>query len=292
MKLKDSKWVKWVLGTVGAVVAGGAIMLGGVMIGYPAISQLVGLAVAQSATTWNNVIDAAIGDAQTSGILGMNSYLFNGLTFDRQRGTGGSANVNLVGAITPADAYANPTTASQIWNLNAVSNGLTWDRMRSATADALASTGMTAAGNMLFNNVTFDRWRSVSAGNNTATTFQGAAYVVPLSNWTLNNSASAGTPSATKASGGGSVRHVATAVSACVAVGATAQTPVQVNLVDGAAVLRSWNLSAAVSGNSACINESGLNITGTAATAMIIQFAGATVASSVASVNLSGYSTP
>ena len=130
MKLKDTKWVKRVLGIVGAIVAGGAIMLGGVVVGYPAISQLVGLAVAQSSTLWNNVKDAAVGDSLSSGILAQSTYLWNGASFDRVRGTGGSMNVTSIGSITPADTYANPTTASQVWALNGLWNGTTWDRWR------------------------------------------------------------------------------------------------------------------------------------------------------------------
>jgi hypothetical protein len=266
MKFKDMKWVKWALGTIGALVAGSAIMLGGVIIGYPAISQLVGLAVAQSATQWNNVIDAAKGDAQSSGISGVSSYLFNGATFDRQRGTGGSANVNLVGAITPADGYANPTTASQVWSLNG-----------------------------LFNNSTWDRLRGISASNNTATTSTGALQVTPLSTWSVTNSANAGTPSASKASGGGTVRHVATCISISVGAAGTAQPVVQVNLRDGASgagtIIRSWQLAAPINSN-ASADLCGLNMSGSAATAMTIEFAAATAAATQASVNLSGYSTP
>ena len=41
-------------------------------------------------------------------------------------------------------------------------NGTTWDRSRSATADALASTGMAASGLMGFNGATWDRLRTSS----------------------------------------------------------------------------------------------------------------------------------
>jgi len=299
MKIKDSKWVKWVAGTIGAVVAGGAIMLGGVMIGYPAISQLVGLAVAQSSTLWNNVIDAAKGDGQVSGVLGMSPYLWNGVTFDRVRGdTTNGMDVDVTrmsGSITPADAYANPTTANQIWSLSGVFNGTTWDRIRSATADALASTGMLATGQMVFNGSTFDRQDGISATNNIATTSVGTSYNVPLSTWSVTNSANAGTPSASKAAGGGTVRHVATSISICVGAAGTAQPVVQVNLRDGATgagtIIRSWQL-AAPANDSACNDLSGLNMTGSANTAMTIEFAAATAAATQASVNLTGYSTP
>jgi hypothetical protein len=295
MKLKDTKWVKWVAGTIGAVIAGGAIMLGGVMIGYPAISQLVGLAVAQSSTAWNNVIDAARGDSQGSGILGMSPYLFNGASFDRVRGTGGSMNVTPTGAITPADAFANPTTAITMWSLNGLYNGTTWDRIRSATADALASTGVQAVNSTLFNGTTFDRADGVSATNNTETTTAGVARTAPAGTWQINNTANAGTPTVSKASGGGSVRHVAACVSISVAAAGTAQPAVQVNLRDGATgagtIIRTWQL-AAPANDSATVDLCGLNITGSAATAMTIEFAAATAAATQASVNLSGYSTP
>ena len=332
MKLKDkvtewwfrSKFVKGALAGIGAIVAGGAIMLGGVMIGYPAISQLVGLAVAQSSTLWNNVIDAAKGDSQTNGILGTSTYLFNGVSFDRVRGTGGSMNVAIVGAITPADAFANPTTATTVWNLNGVFNGTTWDRQREPTADALAVTGLTAAANQafngatwdrirtatadalastgiqmvnsgLFNGTTFDRWDGVSATNNTETTTVGVARIAPVGTWSVTNTANAGTPSASKAAGGGTVRHVATCVSVNVGAAATAQPVVQVNLRDGATgagtIIRSWQL-AAPANDSATVDLCGLNMTGSANTAMTIEFAAATAANTQASVNLSGYSTP
>jgi hypothetical protein len=326
--IKDAKWFKWVMGTVGAVVAGGAIMLGGVMIGYPAISQLVGLAVAQSSTLWNNVIDAAKGDSQVSGILGTSTYLFNGVSFDRVKGTGGSMNVNLSGAITPADAYTNPTTASQVWSLNGLFNGTSWDRVRSATGDTMVSTGMTAVGNMIFNGTnfdrvreatadalvaagiqsvniglfnggtTFDRWDGISATNNTATTSVGTAYVTPLSTWSVINTTSIAATAATvsKASGGGSVRHVATGITACFQDSAINTVARIVHLRDGATgagtILRTWFLSAGVAGDADCINVTGLNMTGTAATAMTIEFSAAPAATASETVTLTGYSTP
>ena len=134
MKLKES-WKKWVLGSIGAVVAGAAIMLGGVMVGYPAISSLVGLAVAQTATLWNNVKDAAVGDGLTNGILVQSMYLFNGSTFDRARGdTTNGLDVDVTrmpgSTQTPADDFANPTTFQGTWSLGAILNGTTWDRWR------------------------------------------------------------------------------------------------------------------------------------------------------------------
>jgi len=164
MKKFETKWMKYIGGAIGGVIAGIVLMFGGTQIVYPAISQLVGLSVAQSSTLWNSVVDAAKGDGLSSGILGQSLYLWNGVTFDRVRGdTTNGMDVDITrmsGSITPSDAYANPTTANQMWSLTGVFNGTTWDRMRSATADASASTGMTAVGNMGFNGTTWDRLRS------------------------------------------------------------------------------------------------------------------------------------
>jgi hypothetical protein len=156
MKNTKLQVAAWILAIVSIIT------VSGLTIGRTAISEIAGLAVAQTQTQWNNVIDAAKGDGQGSGLLGQVSYMYNGATFDRERGT--IANGTLVdvsrlqGTITPADAYANPTTANQIWSLGGIFNGSTWDRVREATADALAATGVQAVGNMIFNGSTWDRW--------------------------------------------------------------------------------------------------------------------------------------
>lgn len=331
MKLKDTKWGKWVLGTLGAVIAGGAIMLGGVIVGNTAISQLVGLAVAQTSTLWNNVIDAAKGDAQTTGILGQSPYLYNGASFDRQRGSianGALVDVTRIsGSITPADAYTNPSTANQVWSLGGAYNGTTWDRIRTATGDGLASTGILASGNLIFNGTTFDRWKQatadgaaatgfpgvtlllnngttldrqygVSGAINVAATSRGAVVSTPLSTWTTINttSASATAASAVKASGGGTVRHVATGMTACNFDTAT-DTVRLVHLRDGASgagtILKTWMLSVTVANGANCLNITGLNISGSAATAMTIEFASAPAGGTQSqTVSMQGYSTP
>ena len=320
--------MKSIFNNVFAVLTIAALLVGSALIAYPAVSQLAGLAVAQSATRWNNVIDAAKGDNQSSGILGISLYMWDGLNFDRARGdTTNGVDVDVTrisGSTTPADDFANPTTTNTMFSLGAVFDGSTWDRQREPTADALAVTGITAAGNMLFNTATWDRARtasgdnlaatglqaivpmgfdgttydrslSVSNTNNTATTSSGVAYTAPLSTWSQTNSANAGTPSTVKAAGGGTVRHVATCISISVGAAATAQPVVQVNLRDGASgagtIIRSWQL-AAIANSHAAVDLCGLNITGSANTAMTLEFAAATAANTQATVNLSGYSTP
>jgi hypothetical protein len=296
----DKKWLKRIVAGVGALGAGIGIMLGLTVFGHSAISQLVGLAVAQSTTLWNNVIDAAKGDAQLSGILGQSPYLYNGLSFDRARGdttNGMDVDVTRIsGSITPADAYANPTTANQIWSLNGVFNGTTWDRQRTTTADALASTGIAAGNNVLFNGSTFDRQDSASAANNTATTTLGVAYSTPLSTWSVTNTQSGAVQAtASKATGGGTVRHVATSITVCRGDTAVA-APAQINLRDGATgagtIIRSWVIGVSAVNESRCIDLSGLNMTGTANTAMTLEFAAAGSVTSLSTVTLTGYSTP
>ena len=118
------------------------------------------------------------------------------------------------------------------------------------------------------------------------------ASVPRLLEWTVNAQATAGTASASKAAGAAGVRHVCTGVSASVAAAATAQPAVIVNLRDGATgagtILATWALSAIVN-SMGVIQLTGLNIVGTAATAMTLEFAGATAAGVVGSVNLVGY---
>lgn len=53
----------------------------------------------------------------------------------------------ITGSTTPADAYANPTTAIQAYSLGGIFNGTTWDRTRSASsASATTGTGLLGVG--------------------------------------------------------------------------------------------------------------------------------------------------
>lgn len=67
------------------------------MLAYPAaVTQIAGLAVAQTATQWNNLKDMAAGDGQSSGVMLASPCLWNGTTCDRQRGSiAGGALVSL-----------------------------------------------------------------------------------------------------------------------------------------------------------------------------------------------------
>lgn len=63
-----------------------------------------------------------------------------------------------------SDARANPTLGA-LGTFGHGYNGATWDRLRTATADALASTGLQAAGNLGYNGTTWDRARSGDISN-------------------------------------------------------------------------------------------------------------------------------
>lgn len=300
MKLFEKKWVKYTSGVVGACLAGIIIMFGATKVVYPAISSLVGLAVAQSATLWNNVKDAAAGDGLVNGILAQSSMLWNGSSFDRVRGditNGMDVDVTRIsGSITPADAYANPTTANQVWSLAGIFNGTTWDRWRSSTADGAAATGFPGVTALLNNGTTLDRQYGVSGTINTTTLSRGVAMVANVGTWFIQDSDVGATQStASKAAGGGTVRHVVTNISACRGDTAVA-APALVHLRDGATgagtIIRSWVIGVPVANESECVNISGLNISGSANTAMTIEFAAAGSATSTSSVGLSGYSTP
>lgn len=118
------------------------------------------------------------------------------------------------------------------------------------------------------------------------------ASVPRLLEWAVNAQATAGTPSASKAAGAAGVRHVCTGLSIVVAAGGTAQTPQIFNLRDGATgagtILATFALSAAINGIGG-VTLTGLNLVGTAATAMTLEAAGAGAAAVVASVNMFGY---
>jgi hypothetical protein len=229
--------------------------LGVTMLAYPAaITQLAGLAVAQTSTQWNSLKDMAQGDGQQNGVMLISPCLWNGTSCDRQR------------------------------------SGL--------AADGAAATGVPSQAPALFNGATLDRARSASATNNTQTTVLGAQQVAVLSTWSQTNTPAANTQATTsKAAGGGTVRHVATSITWCFATDTLAGAgPLNINLRDGATgagtIMRTWIVDLPAVENSQCRDLSGLNMTGSANTAMTLEFAAAGGAASVETVSFTGYSTP
>lgn len=237
-----------------------------------AISRIIGMAVAQSGTLWNNVKDFTVGDGITKGAGLSVPCLYNGVTCDRQRGditNGADVDVTRTpgGAFTPADAVANPTGLMGAEVFPMLSDGSTWNQLDNASANNLAQSAS-----------------------------RGALLQVPLTAWSVTSTPAVATQAtASKAAGAGSVRHVATVVSFCEAAGATPQLPIIINLRDGATgagtIIRSWTISV-LAGTSECYALPGLAMIGTAATAMTIEFAAAGAAATQQTVALSGFSVP
>lgn len=241
-----------------------------------AVTDIAGLAVAQSQTLWKNLRDAAAGDGLADGVMASALMMFNGASFDRARGdTTNGLDVDVTrigGGVTPADAFANPTDAIKTFALPGSYNGTTWDLAR-----------------------------GVSAANNTAVTSRGTRYAAPLSTWFVTNSPAAGVrATASIAAGGGTVRHVAQSVTICVhaLAAAVGQLSLTAQLRDGATgagtVMRTWYFSVEVTDESRhipCVDLAGINMTGSANTAMTLEFV-ALAANVAQTVTLTGYSTP
>ena len=166
---------------------------------------------------------------------------------------------------------------------------------RSATQDGVSGQNVVMENPGLYNGATIDRGRSGSAANLAATSGIGSELTTTPGQWSITNAATTGAQATvTKAAGGAGVRHIATSLSVTLASGSTAMTvpatPVQVQILDGAAVLWTSYISIpATAGGMANISLSGLNLVGTAATAMTIAFTAGGGANSFESVTLTGY---
>lgn len=123
-------------------------------------------------------------------------------------------------------------------------------------------------------------------------------YVEGKNNWSVQLAAAVGVQgTVTKAAGGAGVKHVCTGVIASFVAGTAAPAAVvaTVNLRDGATgagtVLATWYMSlpATAGASSAPVVLSGINIPGSANTAMTLEFAAAGGANTFESVTLIGY---
>ncbi|MDB5308144.1 MAG: hypothetical protein JWO38_2346 [Gemmataceae bacterium] len=139
--------------------------------------------------------------------------------------------------------------------------------------------------------------KSASAANLATKTGINAALVAPPGCWAVTSNPGANTQaSASQAAGGAGVRHVCTGLSFSIASGGTAPTAAQlvVNLRDGATgagtVLHSWTIAIpATTGAFNSFEMVGLNIVGSANTAMTLEFAAAGGANTYEACNLTGY---
>ena len=114
------------------------------------------------------------------------------------------------------------------------------------------------------------------------------------STWAIQHApAAAAVATISKAAAAGS-RHVATSVTVCVSAAATAQTPLQFSLRDGATGAGTilWTVRLSAPANStACATLPHEPFVGSVNTAMTLESAGVTVAGAFATVALTGYTT-
>lgn len=145
----------------------------------------------------------------------------------------------------------------------------------------------------VFDGVDWDRLYSASADNLAAFLSTGAALVSAPGDWAIQNQPAAATQATiTRAAGAAGVRHVCTSISA--SLGAVAANGTQIlNLRDGASgvgtILWSTRLGPLVIGTSVDVQIGGLNIVGSAATAMTLEFAAAPGATNFETVALTGH---
>lgn len=165
---------------------------------------------------------------------------------------------------------------------------------RAATQDGVSQNNVVMENPGLWNGTAIDRGRSTSAANLGAQSGVGAEMTAPPGMWSINNVPAAATQATiTRAAGGAGVRHVCTSISATLAAGATAQAAaVSINLRDGATGAGTvlWSKQVILPANGVWeVSISGLNIPGSAATAMTLEFSAAGAAGTFESVSLTGY---
>lgn len=117
----------WILSTIAA-----GVLLTGVAVWAPAaISRIAGLAVALDANptlTWNNVRDGAAGDNLSAGVQASALYFFDGVNFDRARGTTGRGLLVDTGNLIGTDFFAITRNDITTTSVN-LAFGLTSDKI-------------------------------------------------------------------------------------------------------------------------------------------------------------------
>lgn len=127
-----------------------------------------------------------------------------------------------------------------------------------------------------------------------ATTKRGLTAVAGPGNWTLTHAPAVNTQAtATKAAGAAGVRHVLTSLRAVVNAVAAQTTPLLVTVRDGASGTGTilWQSKVtALAGTDGVVELSGVNIVGSAATAMTVEFGAAGTTNNFEVVSATGYS--
>lgn len=175
--------------------------------------------------------------------------------------------------------------------------GDNWDRVRVSpdNADGLTANALgalvAAARGQVFNGATYDRARSGSASVLSGFSALGSQLVSSPGEWTVEHRPAAATvASATRAAGAAGVRNVCRSITASL-VAIAAQGQVDVVVRDGAAGAGTilWSARfALLLGTSDRIALSGLNIVGSPATAMTIEFLAAPAATNFEGVAMTG----
>lgn len=177
-------------------------------------------------------------------------------------------------------------------------DGATYDRLRSGAnnADGIAALALgllqTLATIGLYNGATLDRARSGSAANLAAFSTIGAQLVSPPGQWSAFQTPAVSTISTvTRAAAGAGVRNVCNSIAFSMG-GPAIQTNLTVVLRDGAtgagAILWSMHTAGQPANGGQVFEISGLNIPGTANTAMTLEFTAAPVATNFESVAMTG----
>lgn len=139
----------------------------------------------------------------------------------------------------------------------------------------------------------FQRCAGASATSMSRTLQDGVQLFTGPGVWTAVHVPSTATlATIAKAAGGTGKRHVCTAITATISCGATAQTPIQIYLRDGLTTAGTilWAITVAAPANGmGGISVTGLNIVGTANTAMTLEFSAAGVAASQEAITINGF---
>jgi hypothetical protein len=157
---------------------------------------------------------------------------------------------------------------------------------------------ITNARGSVFNGTAWDRSRSGAAAILAALSSMGAALVTQPGQWSVTHAPAAATKATiTRAAGAAGVCNVCTSIDATLIIPPTVNQPIiSLTLRDGASgagtILwsRAFGVGAALAaGGQQVVSLSGLNIPGTEATAMTLEFSAAGEATTVESVSMTGY---
>jgi hypothetical protein len=245
------------------------------------------------------------------------SYVFNGSTWDRARAvtTGTASATSLPGTPIFCDTATSGTvTAGQAQmvrcNLSGAlsvssTSALNQDGVGGASTFGLnnnvGSTAVLVTNSLGYNGSTYDRARTAdltnynTAGTLTAANSIGAVLTEKGSRWSVIHNPAAGSQATASIASEASVRHVVDCISfSAASTTAPVLTALTVNVRDGASGAGTiiWTnqvvISAATGQNVAPVNFCGLNLVGTTATAMTVEFS-ASLANLIESVSISGF---